>query len=95
MSKEILSIGCIGIVVNIVIFAVLALGLWFLIDTVFDKISEETERIEDTFLGKKVVIEGDTLTVLDVSPWNENCALSDGTTVHLDVAEKFLVKNYD
>jgi len=54
-------------------------------------IEEEQDKYK-IHVGKKVIIEKDTLQILDYSTWQENFTLSNGTTVSYDFVERQLKK---
>ena len=42
-------------------------------------------RKQESYIGEKVVLEGDTLTIIDFSMWAETFTLSDGKRVHREL----------
>jgi len=54
-------------------------------------ITEADEQYKE-YVGEKIVLENDTLTIIDYSIWRENVTLSNGTTVNIDFAKKNLVE---
>lgn len=51
------------------------------------ELNEQVNRFE-RHLAKPVVLEGDTLTVIDYSFLHETLTLSDGRVIHINLVEK-------
>lgn len=54
------------------------------------KENEELNR-KKALLGHKIVIDGDTLTIVDYSTWNDNFSLSNGTKADGDYVLKIVL----
>ena len=67
-----------------VVFVVLV--VW-LSKTVGDQITNEVDKIE-TKVGQKLILQKDTLMIIDYSVFNSNYTLEDGRQISFDLADK-------
>ena len=56
-----------------------------------DQLEKASEEYS-SYLGKRTVIDGDTLTITSYKLFKESFTLSNGTEVHYEVAKKFLIE---
>jgi hypothetical protein len=75
----------------IIISLVFAVGMWFLIGKLFDE-GEKQTQVTKSFIGKKVVIEKDTMTVIDYSTFSKTYKLSNGIDYDMDFVKSKIIK---
>jgi len=66
-------------------------GIFFLLTKMGKEHEKEVDKVKK-YIGSKVVIDKDTLTILDYSMLNSNYTLSNGKEVSFELAEKLSVK---
>jgi hypothetical protein len=74
-----------------IIVAVLLSISVYLFNDLHQKLSSQTEQIK-SLLGKKVLIESDTLMIIDYSSLKNTYSLSDGKEYDMDLVKVRLVK---
>lgn len=52
----------------------------------------EADEEYKEYVGERIVLENDTLTIINYSIWRENVTLSNGTIVNIDFAKKNLIE---
>lgn len=83
-----------AIIIKVILVAIV-LALVFFFFRGLKKSSEKSDletKHHKEMIGKKVVLEKDTLTIIDFSKWNETYTLSNGVKIDFEVANNNLIK---
>lgn len=86
--------GCaksIGGLVFMVVFIGGVGGLILLWNEIYSSVKKEDAKYKNE-LGKRVVIDGDTSTIIDYSKLNETLHLSNGKDVSIDIVKNYIIK---
>ena len=71
---------------KVIIGVVAFVSISFIIGiTLADKVNDEIKELEETYkvnLGKKILIDKDSLTIIDYSTFNESYTLSNGKSIN-------------
>ena len=81
--KKIIVFGLIGLIIVII----MSLLIGSILNTAGNELKKQTTQIESN-LGKKIFIDGDSLTITDYSLLNDSYKLSNGTTVSFELVKK-------
>jgi len=77
--------------IGFIVFIILVGSLGLLVNKLFNVIDEEKTEM-GVIIGEDVVINGDTLVVVDWKMWNERYVLSNGVEISEDYANSLIKK---
>ena len=75
-----------------IVFVIVLIGLYFLLFKAGEKVFDEHTAPLKELVGEQVVINKDTLEVVDYTSWNKTVTLDDTRTISVEYAKKNLIK---
>lgn len=81
----------ISIIITVLIFIFCPIIIFNAIEKVSTEVDNKTAEVKK-FVGEKIVIDNDTLTIVDYSIIESSYTLSNGTKIAFDFAKKSLIK---